>query len=162
MQILPSPLETTGVHNNLQKTKCFVTDNGYLISKTSAFYYFNYSRLLTRMVNFFWHLIEWREKGKVIAPCMKRITPECVSPKIIRWLRDIISILNEIHPDKLIPHHVILLIQLFRITATNDQVAGGIHAHAITGCLAGAARTVQEGGMFQRGTGGIELGQKGI
>jgi ADP-heptose:LPS heptosyltransferase len=62
-----------------------------LFQKLQQFYYFNYSRLLTRMINFFWHLIEWREKGKVIAPCMKRITPECVSPKIIRWLRDIIS-----------------------------------------------------------------------
>jgi ADP-heptose:LPS heptosyltransferase len=66
-----------------------IMDN--LFQTLQRFYYFNYSRFTTRIINRFWHLIEWREKGKVIAPCMKRIAPELVTPKIIQWLRDIIS-----------------------------------------------------------------------
>lgn len=98
--IFASDIECRFCHHRLKppaitticrKQNIFLQIMDTLFQKLQQFYYFNYSRLLTRMINFFWHLIEWREKGNVIAPCMKRITPECASPKIIRWLRDIIS-----------------------------------------------------------------------
>jgi ADP-heptose:LPS heptosyltransferase len=31
--------------------------------------------------------MQWREKGRVIAPCMKEISPDFAAPKIVQWLQ---------------------------------------------------------------------------
>ena len=75
-----------------QKENLFLQILDTLLQKLNRLYYINDSQVADRLRKRLWNHIKWREKGGLIAPCMKIITPAFVTPKIIQWLQVVLSI----------------------------------------------------------------------
>jgi ADP-heptose:LPS heptosyltransferase len=75
-----------------QKENFFLKILDALFQKPQLIYYKNHGRIAASAVAVLWNYLQWREKGKIIAPCMKRISPDIVTPKIIQWLGSILAV----------------------------------------------------------------------
>jgi ADP-heptose:LPS heptosyltransferase len=60
--------------------------------KIQHLYYVNKSNFWAQQRHRLWNRLVWREKGKIIAQCMKDISPSFATEKTIRWLQAVLSL----------------------------------------------------------------------